>query len=528
MSVDDARSALSAALAAEREARWDESRRLCQLALADARLYPDGFNLMGRLFGHDGDAAMAIAMQRLVLTLEPAHRQAAHDLSAALGAVRSAADAEMHFRSAVALAPDVTCHHRYPASLLPFAGMATVEQLLQRAVESDPSFAPAQAALGNILARRQRLRAAVRAYRLAAMLRWEWPDVHLALSHLFDALHDEASADRHRREALSRKHLYPSAAANAGARVLVLAAPGNAMTNTPLDFCVNHESVALHVYYLVDGAGPEPELPEHDLVFNAIAVAERSAAAIERCSRFVAAQRKPVINHPARLEHVRRTALRTTLRDVAGCTLPETLRLSREQLAAAETGSATIAGFDAPIVIRPVDSHGGVGLERCTAPNELADYLGRVAGEHFYVSPFVDYCSADGYYRKYRVIVVDGEPFAYHLAISDRWMVHYHSSLMEQHAWMREEEERFLREPRAVFAGWNSVFRAIAEAAGLDYFGIDCTVGADGAVLVFECGGDMLVHCTDEPELFGYKYDYVPRIFAALDTMLATRSRAEP
>jgi len=522
---DDAVAALSEALAAERECRWDDSRRLCRRALGDSRLQPDAFNLFGRLCRRAGDVATAIAMQRMVLTLAPEHRRATEDLAIALGAVRSTADAETSFGSAVSLAPDITCHHRLPASLLPFVGIDAVEQALHRALEFDPSFAPAHAALGNVLARRQRLRAATDAYRLAAMLQWDWPDVHLALAHLFDALHDDASSARHRFEALSRKQLYAAATAEGSRRVLVMAAPGNTAANTPLDFCVDHNVVALHVCYLADAA-PMPELPAYDLVFNAIEEADSSATAIERCSRFVASQSKPVINHPKHLAKVRRSTLETTLRDVRGCTIPESLRLTREEVAAAAEGSGKIAGLDFPVLVRPVDTHGGRGLERITVPAQLPEYLGRVAGEHFYVSPFVDYRSADSYYRKYRVIVVDGEPFPYHLAIADSWMVHYHSSLMEQHAWMRAEEERFLREPGSVFAAWNTVFRDIAAAVGLDYFGIDCAVAADGSVLIFECGGGMLVQCMDPPELFAYKYHYVPRIFAALDLMFVARIAA--
>jgi glutathione synthase/RimK-type ligase-like ATP-grasp enzyme/Tfp pilus assembly protein PilF len=521
VSPAQARAALSEALAAEREGRWDDSRRLCRRALRDASLQPEGFNLFGRLCLQGGDSATAIAMQRMALALAPGDRQTAEDLFVALGAVRSTADAERSFASAVAPAPDVTAHHRLPASLVPFVGMDLVEHGLQRALESDPSFAPAHAALGNIRARRQRLLAATDAYRLAAMLQWDWPDVHLALAHLFDALHDDASAARHRFEALSRKQLYAAATAGTSRRVLVTAAPGPTAANTPLDFCINHTVVALHVWYLAEGA-PMPALPPYDLVFNAIEEAEASAAAIERCLRFVDAQSKPVINHPKHLAKVRRSMLPATLQAVPGCTTPPTFRLQRADLAAAG-GSAKPAGLDVPILIRPLDSHGGRGLEQIAAPAQIPDYLERVAGEHFYASPFVDYRSADSYYRKYRVIVVDGVPFPYHLAISEGWMVHYHSSLMEQHAWMRAEEERFLREPRSVFAAWDTVFRDIATAVGLDYFGVDCAVTGDGSVLVFECGGGMLVQCMDPPELFAYKYDYVPRIFAALDELFVAR-----
>jgi Flp pilus assembly protein TadD len=519
VSSGDGRAALRAALVAEAEGRWEESRRLCREALGDARVHTDAFNLFGRICGHDGDAAMAIAMQRFVLTLDPTHRRASEDLTAALEAVGSSVEAEHSFGEALALEPGIAVHHRLPASLLPFAGMDAVEQHLHRALASDPSYAPAHAALGNVHARRQRLHAATDAYRRAALLQWEWPDVHLALAHLFDALHDDASAARHRFEALSRKQLYAGATAGTSRGVLVTAAPGDAMANTPLDFCVNHNVVALHVWYLTGGA--TPDLPPYDLVFNAIEEADASAAAIERCSSFAASQHKPVVNHPSHLPKVRRSMLRSTLQGVAGCIVPRTVRRSRDSLAAAADAPGDVVGADFPLLARPVDSHGGIAFERLADSDQLAEYLSRVASDDFYVSPFVEYRSADGYYRKYRVVVVDGEPFPYHLAISDAWKVHYYSSLMEQHAWMRAEEERFLADPSSVFAAWDTVFREIARAVGLDYFGVDCALLADGSVLIFECGGGMLVHCVDSPDLFGYKYRYVPRIFAALDGLFA-------
>lgn len=88
---------------------------------------------------------------------------------------------------------------------------------------------------------------------------------------------------------------------------------------------------------------------------------------------------------------------------------------------------------------------------------------------------------------------------------------------MKQHAWMRDEEERFLRDPRSVFGAWDTVFGEIAAAVGLDYLGVDCARNPDGSVLLFECGPGMLVHCQDAPDLFAYKYEHVPRIFAAVD-----------
>jgi tetratricopeptide (TPR) repeat protein len=511
---DDARNALAQALLAEREDRFADSRRLCEQALSDVRLHPDGFNLLGRLRQYAGDAAAAIAFQRFVLRLEPGHARAATDLTAALDAIPSSADARAVFAQAVSRAPEVVCHYRHPASLQRFAGMDAVEQLIERACERDPSFAPARAALANIYARQARLQAATDAYRLAAMLDWEWADVHLALAYLFEALHDDVSAARHRSEALARKRIYPEATDAPAYRVLVAMAPGGAATNAPLDFCINTSVDALHRYYLVDDRQETETLPACDVVFCAIEGADASAQTIARALRLVDAQMRPVINDPRHLTNLRRSLLGTVIGHVPHCGIAQTRLLGRDEVRA-------VTGL--PIIIRPTGTQGGKGLGRITTSGELSDYLEQHVEDSFYVAPFVDYRSADSYYRKYRVIVIGGQPFAYHLAISDTWMVHYHSSLMDGHAWMRAEEEQFLGAPESVFAHWATVFADIATGVGLDYFGVDCTLMPDGSVFVFECGNGMFVHGIESPP-FEYKFPAIARIFSALGDLIATRA----
>jgi glutathione synthase/RimK-type ligase-like ATP-grasp enzyme len=511
---DDARGALGQALEAEREDRFEESRRLCEQALSDVRLHPDAFNLLGRLRGRAGDAATAIAFQRFALRLEPGHARAASDLAAVLDAIPSSADAQAAFSRAVARAPEIVRHYRHPASLQRFAGMDTIEQLIERACERDPSFAPARAALANIYARQARLAAATDAYRLAAMLDWECADVHLALAYLFEALHDDTSAARHRDEALTRKHLYLEKAGAPVRHVLVAMAPGGATTNAPLDFCINTSRDALHRYYLVDDLQERDTLPACDIVFTAVEGADASAETIARAVRLVDAQKLPVINDPRRLANLRRSLLPAVIGHVPNCTIAQTRRVEHDE-------ARVVTDF--PIIIRPAGTQGGKGLERIANTLELSDYLENYTADSFHVAPFVDYRNPDSYYRKYRVIVIGGRPFAYHLAISDSWMVHYHSSLMEQHAWMRAEEEQFLREPDSIFVHWHTLFADIATSLGLDYFGVDCTPMPDGSVFIFECGSGMFVHGVESPP-FEYKFPAIARIFSALGDMIAARA----
>ena len=131
--------------------------------------------------------------------------------------------------------------------------------------------------------------------------------------------------------------------------------------------------------------------------------------------------------------------------------------------------------------------------------------------------PFVDYRNDDGFFRKYRVMFVDGKPYACHLAISPRWMIHYYNAAMADHEWMREEEARFIANLDAVFTGrLRDALDEISAAIPLEYFGIDCAIARDDRLLLFEADAAMLVHGTDPPDLYPYKRAGFKRIKSAL------------
>jgi hypothetical protein len=132
---------------------------------------------------------------------------------------------------------------------------------------------------------------------------------------------------------------------------------------------------------------------------------------------------------------------------------------------------------------------------------------------------YIDYRSADGHFRKYRFIFVDGQVLPYHLAIGNDWKVHHTSTDMVHHQWMQQEEEAFLSDPTTVFnAGHYQVLQAIQSRVGLEYFGIDCGLDRSGNLVVFEVNASMLVHARNED--FPYKAPFVVRIKSAFDAML--------
>jgi hypothetical protein len=109
-------------------------------------------------------------------------------------------------------------------------------------------------------------------------------------------------------------------------------------------------------------------------------------------------------------------------------------------------------------------------LLKIDAPGELAAYLQARPEPTFFLSRFVDYRNADGLYRKYRVVLVDGQAYAGHMAISEHWMIHYLNAHMGASAQKRDEEARFMQDFDTAFgARHRQALQAIRQAAGLDY-----------------------------------------------------------
>ncbi len=176
---------------------------------------------------------------------------------------------------------------------------------------------------------------------------------------------------------------------------------------------------------------------------------------------------------------------------------------------------------DEPLVVRPVGSQAGIGLARVESREELRAYLDEQVYPAYFVMPFVDYRNGDGFFRKYRVMFVDGKPYACHLAISPRWMIHYYNAAMAEHQWMRDEEARFIADLDAVFTG-RLAQRSMKSAPPFRSTTSASTAPSrnDGRLLLFEADAAMLVHGTDPPDLYPYKRAGFERIQSALMNLL--------
>jgi tetratricopeptide (TPR) repeat protein len=414
----------------------------------------------------------------------------------------------------LARAPALADHLRIPGSAPPLADGAELIELLERAVALDPRFAPAHAALGNLLLRAGRGYEALLAYRLAAQLAPDFAEAQLAVGELLHTAGDADGARAVFAQGLRARRVFPAPQARSVPRVLLLLSPLGWSANVPLDFVVDHDAFAVHRWFVDDAT---PELPPYELAFNGIAVSDAADGALRAAERFLTTQARPALNAVAAVRATARPALGATLRGLDAVVVPAAARCAGAQL------GATAAALGWPVLVRPVDAHGGRGLARLDDEAALAAYR-REDDVPLDVCAFVDFRSPDGWYRKYRVALIDGKPFPYHLAAARDWLVHYRSAETQDDDALRAEEARFLTAPQTVFPDWERTGSALARALGLDLAAVDCARLGD-RWLVFEADTAALLYAGDAGAS-AEKRAAVDAIRRAVTAMLARRARS--
>jgi len=351
----------------------------------------------------------------------------------------------------------------------------------------------------------------------------------------------QAEAAAARAGALARQRVYRVAGdigTPTAPRLRLLAfVSGEAPRNfPPIDSILNGSEVRLDLLYVLPGE-PLPEtVPDHDVAMVAVGESEPNQETLRQLIPLVAAWPRPVVNDPARIAVLSRDRVCRLLAGAEGTSpglvVPPTVRLTREEAMRLALGIARLEEFllegGFPILIRPVSSHFGRGLQKIDTLAQLSPYLDGSDAKAFFLSPFVDYRSPDGLHRKYRIAFIRGRPFMCHLALSTHWMIHYANAGMAESAEKRAEEERAMRDFDGGFALRHAAaFEALRSHVGLDYFGIDCGETADGRLLLFEVETAMAIHAHDPVETFPYKPAAMQRTFAAFIEMLAATARGE-
>jgi hypothetical protein len=298
-------------------------------------------------------------------------------------------------------------------------------------------------------------------------------------------------------------------------RLLVLMGPGHMQDNTPVEFLLEGSDVQTDILFMLPGEPLPDVLPLHDVVFVAIGESDKNAALLAQLQASLPLWPRPFVNQPAAIAHGARDVCYQLLKHLPGVRMPLTCRVS----------AGVVPGLAYPLTLRPVDTQGGEGLQRLARAEDLAAYFAATPASAYYAAEYVDCQSDDGLYRKCRIVLIDGQPFICHLAISGHWMVHYLSAGMADSAAKRLEEQQCMEGFDQGFGlRHRAALSAIAHALQLDYVTLDCTETREGALLVFELDSRGLIHAADPVEVYPYKPAVMQKAFDAFRAMLQKRA----
>jgi hypothetical protein len=313
-------------------------------------------------------------------------------------------------------------------------------------------------------------------------------------------------------------------------RVLALAAATDMGSNTPIEFLLEQSGIELMTLYVIPEVELPKPLPDHDIAIVIASDSEDCRDALRKIGDAVSSWPRPLLNPPHLVCNLDRDKLHGLLSGIEGLEIPATIAVTRAQLSelsrfvAAPADIAIDLAF--PVIVRPRGSHAGAGLAKIDDAAAIARYLGERQEQEFFISRFVDYAGGDGLFRKCRVVVVDGRPYACHLAIADRWDIWYLNAGMTLSASKRIEEEAFMRTFDFGFARRHATALAgMIDRIGLDYFTVDCAETRDGSLLIFEADNTAIVHNMDPSDIFPYKAPQMRKVFDAFAALLERRAR---
>lgn len=503
----------------------DEALALFSRAVAVKPDYVDALINLGNALHARGEIDEATARYEQAVALRPGSAAALNNLGNVLRAQGKLDDAIACYERGLAADPNNPDIHFGVGCILQAQGkLDAAIARYERAIALKPDFVAALHNLGTVHDMAKRPGSAAKWFRWALALNPNLNEANIGMVKLLESEGRLAEAKVFR-DRVARPHPLAMETAPAQHRVVLLPSvvgPGNVPVHGLLRPRTN-TCIGWSVDYATDDQ--EEALPPYDVAFNAVGNADLMGPSFARLARFHA--RRPMLNPPAAVAPTRRDLLPGLLAGIPNVLVPPVLRLRRDEVIDGDLAARlAAAGIVYPFLMRPIVMHSGGGMILVETPEQLAGVT-LADADAFYFIAYYDYRGVDGYYRKYRMIYVDREPYPYHLAISEHWLVHYFSANMNSAPWKREEEERFRANPAAALGpDAMTAIAAIGKRVNLDFAGIDFSVLPDGRVLVFEANATMSVYLPETGD-DAAEFVYASAIVKAFDAMLERHAKTQ-
>jgi tetratricopeptide (TPR) repeat protein len=502
----------SARTAANGEAIWQPwLHRDARVKLLDAKLDPD------RNIDKDTEVALRVERATLlaqlgrnleartdylrVVELEPSHLANLFGLGKLLVATGKRKAAEMVYAEAVKFHPhDIVCRVNLGSVLLEGDNPAQARMHYEEALRMDPDL----------------------------------PEAHGGMYYALTQLGEPEAAKMHQRKSFGKRSLFVNPYRGTSQPVPVVLLVSSTGGGTPIEKLIDDHIFETYVV-VADFYDKTKSLPAHKLVVNGIGDIDVAMEALDAAESMLASTCAPVLNVPAAVRATGRSENAERLGQLPGVIAPKTSIFPRALLVGPDgPGALAASGFCFPLLLRVPGFHMGMHFVKVDSPAALTSAVAELPGHgkpeaEVLAIEYLDARGADGCARKYRVMMVGGELYPLHLAISEDWKIHYFSADMADRPDHRAEEARFLADmPGVLGSRAITALLSIQNALGLDYGGIDFALNSRGEVLLFEANATMVVEQPCEDERWNYRRAAVDRIHQAVRSLLIKSAGALP
>jgi glutathione synthase/RimK-type ligase-like ATP-grasp enzyme len=413
-------------------------------------------------------------------------------------------------------------------SLLFGMGLITAAcRVYAEAIAHHPDNPAGHVNLANILLRANKQAEAQEHYRIALQIDPAHAPAHQGMGAVLSDLGDHIAARRHFDQGFANHAVSTLPYRGTQKPVTLLRLVSSGGGNIPADGFLDDRTF-LTTVIVADYFDASADLPEHQLIFNAIGDADLCVPALQAAIRLIGRSEAPVINRPSAVLKTGRVANALRLGSLPGVVTPRTIMLDRKSLEAPDAADiVTASGLGFPLLLRSPGFHTGRNFVGVAAMADLAAALAELPGEELLLIEYLDARGRDGQARKYRAMFAGGEILPLHLAISRQWKVHYFTADMAEHPAYRDEEAAFLADmPAAIGDKAVKALGRIRDTLGLDYGGIDFGLNADGDVLLFEANATMVIAQPDADPRWDYRRAPIQQIIDAARAMVKARAGA--
>lgn len=234
-----------------------------------------------------------------------------------------------------------------------------------------------------------------------------------------------------------------------------------------------------------------PDLIPYRTILNLVTDADQNPEVLAVLGKLLRGYTGRIINRPQDVLQSTREKSAALLAGTPGLHVPRTIRLrgAKPQVAA---NAVARAGLTFPAILRLAGTHTGNIVAVVSSLEELQSKL--VEGGDHIVTEFVDFRSADGLFRKYRVYFFGSRVVFRHKLITDHWNVHIREQVrfMTSRPLLRKEQAAMFDRPDGAFpAEVHATFERIRDRVPLDYFGFDFGIMPSGELVLFEANATM-------------------------------------